>query len=89
VSTIPINRLLASGKLKKERSFNSLFAAYASTKRKQCGKCRKKPSLVTCRTLLSALLSSQRQLILEVFNLPSDARMSVYVQGDTLGIRVE
>jgi hypothetical protein len=89
MSTIPITSLIASDKLRQERSFNSLFAAYATTKRKRCGKCRKKPSLVSCRTLLSSLVINKRTLLIEVFNLPADAKLSVYTQGDSLGVRVE
>ena len=80
--------LLASPSLRKDRGFNSLFAAYASTQRKSCGKCRKKPSMLTCRTLLGSLIVKKRALLETTFGLDSTAALKVNCSGRNIEIRV-
>lgn len=89
MSTISISTLIATPRLRKERGFNSLFASYANTQRKPCGRCRKQSSMVTCKTLLNSLIKQKKDLIVELFKVPPGSTLTVYCQKDNFGIRIE
>lgn len=88
MSTITIRELLSSPALRADRGFNGLFAAYASTQRKSCGRCKKKSDLTACRTLLRSLVQSRRKLLEDTFNIPPGAELHVFCQGTAFGISV-
>lgn len=88
MSTITIRELLSSPALKADRGFNSLFAAYASTQRPSCGKCRKNRNMTTCKTLLGSLAGTRRQLLLDTFGLKENAVLTVYNMGTAFGLKV-
>jgi len=89
MSTITIQQLMSHGALSGERLFASLFAAYATTRRKTCGMCNKKKSMTTCVTLLKTCSVKYRVLLLSTFDLPESAQFKVVLQGDAFGLRVE
>jgi hypothetical protein len=90
MSTITIQRLYDIPALKQDRLMNSAWSAYSEFNRK-CGGCgrQRRKSPTNAITLLKAVSSKHRDVIIAEFGLDSGVRFSVFRTGTAMGLRAE